>query len=140
MQKRTFDGVLICSDFDGTLAHHQTISPPNIDAIRYFQYETHERIHSSPLGAEIYSFVAEVVGKVPEIDYVDFQYDGSNTTFRMGSILTALVLAVGVQNLYTMLNQEPVGIADKTSNINVMLTRPDYWEKIAGNPVIDVIY
>jgi Cof subfamily protein (haloacid dehalogenase superfamily) len=122
MQKRTFDGVLICSDFDGTLAHHQTISQQNIDAIRYFQaegglftvvsgrepsfihefsqmvvpntfvcgfngtiiqdYETHERIHSSPLGAEIYSFVAEVVGKIPEIDYVDFQYDGSNTTFK----------------------------------------------------------
>ncbi|MHB8964058.1 MAG: HAD family hydrolase, partial [Saccharofermentanales bacterium] len=39
MQKRKFDGILICSDFDGTLSHWETISQPNIDAIRYFQSE-----------------------------------------------------------------------------------------------------
>lgn len=122
MQKRKFDGVLICSDFDGTLAHHQTISQSNIDAVRYFQeegglftvvsgrqpsfihefsqmvvpntfvcgfngtiiqdYETDERIHSSPLGAEIYPFIAEVVSRIPEIDYVDFQFDQTNATFK----------------------------------------------------------
>ncbi|MHB1454651.1 MAG: HAD-IIB family hydrolase [Saccharofermentanales bacterium] len=122
MQKRKFDGVLICSDFDGTLAHWETISQQNIDAIRYFQaegglftvvsgrqpsfihqfnqmvvpntyvcgfngtiiqdYETHERIHSSPLGSEIYSFAADIVKMIPEIDYVDFQFDESNATFK----------------------------------------------------------
>jgi phosphate transport system substrate-binding protein len=56
----------------------------------------------------------------------------------LGSILIALVLAVSGQMIYNMLHQEPLGIADKTSNINVMLTRSDHWEKIAGSPVIDV--
>lgn len=32
-----FSGTLICSDFDGTLAHHAVIPQSNIDAIRYFQ-------------------------------------------------------------------------------------------------------
>ncbi|MHB1454649.1 MAG: PstS family phosphate ABC transporter substrate-binding protein [Saccharofermentanales bacterium] len=56
----------------------------------------------------------------------------------LGSVLIAMVLAVGGLIIYHMQNQEPVGIADKTSNINVMLTRPDHWEKIADDPVIDV--
>ena len=32
-----FDGILLCSDFDGTLAVKKRISPENCDAIRYFQ-------------------------------------------------------------------------------------------------------
>lgn len=32
-----FSGTLICSDFDGTLAHKAVIPQSNIDAIRYFQ-------------------------------------------------------------------------------------------------------
>ena len=34
-----FDGILICSDFDGTLAHKAQISDANRDAVRYFQSE-----------------------------------------------------------------------------------------------------
>lgn len=34
-----FDGILICSDFDGTLAHEAKISDVNRDAVRYFQSE-----------------------------------------------------------------------------------------------------
>ncbi|MHB8963880.1 MAG: HAD hydrolase family protein, partial [Saccharofermentanales bacterium] len=49
-------------------------------------YATHERIHSSPLGTEIYSFAAEIVKKIPEIDYVDFQFDESNATFKREDI------------------------------------------------------
>lgn len=54
-----------------------------------------------------------------------------------GGILIALVLAVSVQIIIIMLNQKPVGIADKTSNINVMLTRPDNWKKIIVAPIIN---
>ena len=32
-----FDGILFCTDFDGTLAVHKHVSPQNRDAIRYFQ-------------------------------------------------------------------------------------------------------
>ena len=32
-----YDGVLLCSDFDGTLSDKKTISPENIEAIKYFQ-------------------------------------------------------------------------------------------------------
>lgn len=32
-----FDGVLLCSDFDGTLYYNNTISDENCEAIRYFQ-------------------------------------------------------------------------------------------------------
>ena len=38
MRKR-FDGVLLCTDFDGTLAHGGKITKANVDAIRYFQEE-----------------------------------------------------------------------------------------------------
>ena len=34
-----FDGILICSDFDGTLAYEAKISDVNRDAVRYFQSE-----------------------------------------------------------------------------------------------------
>ncbi len=34
-----YDGILLMSDFDGTLSHHRTISQENCDAIRYFQSE-----------------------------------------------------------------------------------------------------
>lgn len=34
-----FDGVLICSDIDGTLAHGKDVPPRNLEAIRYFQAE-----------------------------------------------------------------------------------------------------
>lgn len=56
----------------------------------------------------------------------------------LGSILIALVLATGVRIAYVMLDQKPLGIADRTGNINVMLTRPDNWQKIADAPVIDI--
>ncbi len=32
-----YDGVLLCSDFDGTLCNNKTVSPENCEAIRYFQ-------------------------------------------------------------------------------------------------------
>lgn len=32
-----FDGILICTDFDGTLAEHAHVSPENAAAIRYFK-------------------------------------------------------------------------------------------------------
>ncbi len=32
-----FDGILICTDFDNTLAFAETVSPENREAIRYFQ-------------------------------------------------------------------------------------------------------
>lgn len=54
----------------------------------------------------------------------------------LGSILILLVLGVGVQIVVKMFNQEQLGVADKTSNINVMLTRPDNWRKIAKSSVI----
>lgn len=56
----------------------------------------------------------------------------------LGCILIALVLALGVQIVYTMLAREPVGIADRTNNVNVMLTRPDNWKKIVKEPVITI--
>lgn len=34
-----FDGVLFCSDFDGTMAHDAKVSDTDADAIRYFQSE-----------------------------------------------------------------------------------------------------
>ncbi|MBQ8356946.1 MAG: HAD-IIB family hydrolase [Clostridia bacterium] len=34
---RKFDGILLCTDFDGTLASHAEVSPENCEAIRYFQ-------------------------------------------------------------------------------------------------------
>ena len=34
-----FDGILICSDFDGTFAYNAQISDANRDAVRYFQSE-----------------------------------------------------------------------------------------------------
>ena len=57
----------------------------------------------------------------------------------LGSVLIALVLAVSGKIVYIMLNQTPVGIADRTGNdnINVMLTRPDHWKRIIDSPVID---
>ncbi|NCU26964.1 HAD family phosphatase [Candidatus Nomurabacteria bacterium] len=125
-QKHKFDGILICSDFDGTLAHHQTITRTNIDAIRYFQSEgglftvasgrhpafiheysqmvlpntficgfngtliqdhiTHARIHSTPMSEDIYSFAADLVSQITEIDYVDFQFDGSEITLERKDI------------------------------------------------------
>ena len=32
-----FDGILLCTDFDGTLAIKEQVSQENCDAIRYFQ-------------------------------------------------------------------------------------------------------
>ena len=32
-----FDGVLLCSDWDGTLTDGRAVPQENIDAIRYFQ-------------------------------------------------------------------------------------------------------
>lgn len=34
---KKFDGILLCTDFDGTLATRKQISPENCEAIRYFQ-------------------------------------------------------------------------------------------------------
>ncbi|MBQ9080655.1 MAG: HAD-IIB family hydrolase [Clostridia bacterium] len=34
-----FDGILICSDFDGTFAHKAKISEQNLNAVKYFQSE-----------------------------------------------------------------------------------------------------
>ena len=34
-----FDGILLCSDWDGTLSDSGNIPKANIDAIRYFQRE-----------------------------------------------------------------------------------------------------
>ncbi len=34
-----FDGILLCSDFDGTFAHMAKVSDVNRDAVRYFQAE-----------------------------------------------------------------------------------------------------
>lgn len=34
-----FSGILLCTDFDGTLAYEQTVCQRNVDAIRYFQQE-----------------------------------------------------------------------------------------------------
>lgn len=34
-----FDGILLCSDFDGTMAHFAKVSQENSEAIRYFQSE-----------------------------------------------------------------------------------------------------
>ena len=53
--------------------------------------------------------------------------------------MIALALLTGGWVVYLMVNQEPlppIGIADRTSNINVLLTRPNDWKKIAEAPVI----
>ena len=34
---KKFDGILLCTDFDNTLAYHKQISAENAEAIRYFQ-------------------------------------------------------------------------------------------------------
>jgi len=55
----------------------------------------------------------------------------------LGAILIALVIGLGaVPLVVNLLNQKPLGIADKTENVNVMLTRPANWRKIANEPVI----
>ena len=59
----------------------------------------------------------------------------------LGSIIMAISLALSGQIVYIMLNQTPVGISDKLSDmnlsVNVMLTRPDNWNKIIEAPIID---
>jgi len=75
-----------------------------------------------------------------------FKLKLKKTVIMTGIVIVALVLAgVGVI-IYTISNQNPIlgpirqaetGVADRTNNnINVMLTRPDNWRKIAGSPVI----
>ena len=54
----------------------------------------------------------------------------------MGSVIIVMVLAISGLVVYTILNQPKLGIIDRTSQINVMLIRPDNWKKIAKNPVI----
>ena len=54
----------------------------------------------------------------------------------LGGVMIVLVLGVSVYLTYVMQNQKPLGIADRTENINVMLVRPDNWRKIAASPVI----
>jgi phosphate transport system substrate-binding protein len=53
-----------------------------------------------------------------------------------GGILIIFTLAVAGIVIYTASNQKPLGIADRTDNINMMLASPDNWEKIAAEAII----
>ena len=55
-----------------------------------------------------------------------------------GCALIAFVLVVSGFVIYKRLNQEKLGIRDRTDNINVMLTRAENWKKVAESAVIDV--
>ena len=61
-----FDGILICSDFDGTLAHKAQISDANRDALRYFQSEGGMFV---PVSGRSYSYFDQ-----HEISFVSSKY------------------------------------------------------------------
>jgi len=56
----------------------------------------------------------------------------------LGSLLIVFSLVVGIPSFYKSLKTPSRGVPDQTgfSNINVMLTRPDNWEKIVDKAII----
>ena len=59
------------------------------------------------------------------------------TVIILGSVVIAMTLVLaGMLFIPILIMQSRLGIADKTDNINVMLTRPNKWKKIAKNPIL----